>query len=407
MFSVLKWIFSDERSAFEKEFAEYIGAKFVIGTSFGRTALCLGLQAVGVDKREVIIPSFICTVVRHAVVAAGGVPRFVDLNLEDFTINLDDLRRKISEKTKVIVLPHYFGRVARNIHDAISLAKENNLILVEDCAHALGAEYKGKKVGTYGDFSVFSLTKNMINFGGGVLVTDNDCIYENAKKILKKEKRVLKKRMLDFPIVLAYGLEQAVNKVVFDRVSRRSLTWALILLPRFIIGTRGLMIKALKFPSIVKSANYGRVREPSRSHQTGSRVEYEQGVRMEPIIASLARTQLRKIESLEFQRKQIHRRVTTLASYHFKNSDAFPGRDVCTHAVLRFPNRDIFRLVEKAKRRGLLLRATWPTHQELWEEQDTENVTTIGREFLTWDVSPTLNNQETERFLRIVTALKD
>ena len=131
LFASFKWVWSNEKAIFEKEFAEYIGAKFAIGTSYGRTALYLGLKAMDVKNMEVIIPAFICTVVRHAVTMAGGSPRFVDINIEDFNLNLDDLKQKISDKTKAIILTHYFGRVARNIEEVIQVAKENNIVLIE------------------------------------------------------------------------------------------------------------------------------------------------------------------------------------------------------------------------------------------------------------------------------------
>src|SRR4030042_579080 len=156
-YASINWIWRDQNSLFEKEFAKYIGTKFALGTSYGRTALYLGLGAIDVRDREVIIPSFICTVVRHAVVAAGGIPRFVDINLENFTYDLTDLKKKISDRTKVIILVHYFGRVARNMEEVIQVAREKKIALVDDCAHSLGAEYQGKKIGTFGDFSVFSL----------------------------------------------------------------------------------------------------------------------------------------------------------------------------------------------------------------------------------------------------------
>jgi dTDP-4-amino-4,6-dideoxygalactose transaminase len=125
---------------------------------------------------------------------------------------------------------------------------------------------------------------------------------------------------------------------------------------------------------------------------------------MEPIIAALARTQLKKIDFLIQQRKEINNNLTTLPNYHFRDSEGFVGKDAYTHVVLRFLNSDIFEFVEKCKKRGLLLRATWPTHQKLWENQDTENVRIIEKEFLTWDVNPMVTEQEIKRFLRIVSA---
>ena len=401
----IKWIWRNERGIFEKEFAEYIGTKYAIGTSFGRTALYLGLKAIDVKDRDVLIPTFTCTVVRHAVIMAGAIPRFVDINLNSFDLNLDDLKGKITSKAKVIILIHYFGRVARNMYDVIEIARQNNLILIEDCAHSLGAEFAGQKIGTFGDFSIFSLTKGTINFGGGVLVTDNYNIYQKAKAILEEEKRIpLQTRIVDFPLTLAYGLEQAIDKLVFDRVQKSIFKWWLIDLPKSLIKIRGYVIQTVKLILLTKFIRRKRVRHHVYKTKINSSIHYPQGIHMEPIIASLARTQLRKIDSLIERRKEICDNLAKLENYHLEDSDGSDVKDVHTHLLLRFPGHDIFEVIQKCKKYGLLLRATWPTHQKLWKNQDTENVKRIEREILTWNVSPMLNSREIDKFFEILNA---
>ncbi len=221
---MVKWLFSNANSKFGREFAEYIGRKHVINTSFGRTAIYLGLRAIDVLNKEVIIPKFTCTVVRQAVIMAGATPVFVDIDYDNFGFDINDLKQKITKNTKAIIATHYFGRVVGNFEEIIKITKQNNLLLVEDCAHSLGAEYKGKRVGTFGDFSIFSLTKNMINFGGGVLSTNSDIIFNSALRIAIEEKKSIKKRILDFPMVLAYGLEQMINKVIFTELKEAHIS---------------------------------------------------------------------------------------------------------------------------------------------------------------------------------------
>lgn len=405
LYASLKLIGNNETAQFEKEFAHYIGAKHAIATSFGRTSLYLGLRAVDVVKKEVIIPAFICTVVRHAVVAAGGIPRFVDVDLDDLTINLDDLKGNISEQTKAIILVHYFGRVARNINDVIQIARRNNLILIEDCAHSLGAEYNGRKVGTFGDFSIFSLTKSMINFGGGMLVTNDHNIYRNAKNILDQQKTHLRKRIVECPLIVAYGFEQAIDKLIFDRFRKSIFKWWLIALPRILLISRQYIIKLVKLALATINFKRRKRNYPVYDDKGSSSNGYVQSIHMEPIIASLARTQLRKVDYLNQRRKEVASNLSKLSNYHLRDLDGFVGKDVYTHVVLTFPNSDIFDIIEKCKNRGLLLRPTWPTHQKLWKNQDTTNVKKIEKEFLTWNVNPMVTDREIQRFHQIITEI--
>jgi len=404
-YASLNWVWSNPKSTFEKEFAQYVGAKFTLGTSYGRTALYLGLRAIDVRDRVVIIPALICTVVRQAVVAAGGIPRFVDIDLENFTYDVSDLKKKISDRTKAIILVHYFGRVARNMEEVIQVAREKKIALVEDCAHSLGAEYQGEKIGTFGDFSVFSLSKNMINFGGGVLVTNNSYIYENAKRILKNEKIPLKKRLVDFPMIVAYGIEQIVDKVLLGTIKNNNFKLLLINLPDFILKIRKVMIGMGKqvlslIGSKPRQAKYGKANPEARAS-----IGYEKRISMEPIIASVGRSQLRKVDPLNQRREKICDQLTKLSNYHFRNLDGFIGKDVYTHVILRFPNNNIFQVINECKKAGLLLKATWPTHQRLWEGQATKKVKTIEREIITWNVKPDLSEEEIKKFIKVINSL--
>ena len=389
-------------SGFEKEFAAYIGTRYAIGTSYGRTALYLGLKAVGIKNKEVLIPSFICTAVRHAVVKAGGVARFVDVNAEDLTFDIKDLLKKITKNTKAIVLTHYFGGVAKNIEDVIALARDYGLVLIEDCAHSLGARYKGRKVGGFGDFAIYSLTKSMINFGGGVLTTNDYDIYVSAREILSEDNRALMKRVADFPMILACGLEQAIEKLVLDRVGRSGFRWNLTYIPRVLLHLRRSAIKVIKAPSAIRKRSKEVVEGRGSSRATEPVGSYEQGINMEPIIASVGRRQLRKLDALIERRKAVFRDLMQLGNYPLRDSGGLGREDVFTYVVLRFPNTDIFRVIEKCKHDGLLLRATWPTHQKLWESQNTENVRKLKEQFLTWSVSPMLKKKERENFVRIL-----
>ncbi len=401
MCASVRWAWRDEVSAFEREFAGYIGRDHALGTSFGRTALYAGLKAAGVRGREVIVPAFTCTVVRHAIVMAGAAPRFVDIDPGTFEMDLEDLRRKISPKAKAILFIHYFGRVSRKIEEVMAIARKNGMLLIEDCAHSLGSEFRGKKIGSFGDFAIFSLTKNTLNCGGGVLVTDDRKLYKRARAVLLLEKVSRAKRWADFPMVLAYGLEQGIDKVILDRVGAGTMKWWLTKVPRLVMLLRRFVLFAL-----IGLAGFGSGQ--SRERRNGAygkhkgNGKYAEGIHMEPLIASLGRSQLRKIDELNEKRRRAYEALRGLSGPYFDASGRFQGIDVHTYLVLRFPQDDIFKVIEKCREKGISLKPTWPTHQSLWAGQDTPAVSRIAKEVVTYCIHPGITPEEIQRLGKAV-----
>jgi dTDP-4-amino-4,6-dideoxygalactose transaminase len=177
---------------FETSFAAYLGIKNVIGTSMGRTALYAVLKAIEVKEHdEVIIPAYICEVVPNAIIKAGGTPVLVDINENNFHISLSHLTSLINEKTRAIIINHPFG-VPEKIDEILEIINKQpgKIFLIEDAAQALGAEYKGKKIGSFGDAAIFSLAKNMINIGGGAVVTNNQVIEESVRKYIHESREL-------------------------------------------------------------------------------------------------------------------------------------------------------------------------------------------------------------------------
>lgn len=404
-YALFRWIWEKPVVPFEREFARYIEAKHALGTSFGRTALYAGLKAVGVNDREVILPAFTCTVVRQAVMLAGAIPRFVDIDPESFEFRLDDLKNKINASTKAIILTHYFGRVARNMQKVIQIAKDNHILVIEDCAHALGTEYGGKKTGTFGDFSIFSLTKGLINLGGGVLVTNNDNIYEKARGILQNERKTLKRRIIDFPIVLSYGLEQSICKLLFDRVKNHK--WWLLSLPPALLKLRRHLLTLLKLPGkMVRSAD-NQDKKQNIANKRERKETYDGGIHMEPIIASIGRSQLGKTESLINQRKIAYQKLVQGCKNHLNTREDPDARDVYTHFVLRFSNNDIFEIIKKCRGKGLSLVATWPTRQKKWRHLDSDHMKRVEKEILLWNINPDLSDREIEQAVVILNSVNN
>lgn len=172
-----------EGEAFEKAFADYCGAKYCIGVGNGLDALMLALKALGiVEGDEVIVPSNTYIATALAVTYVGATPVFVEPDIRTFNINPYLIEEAITDKTKAIMPVHLYGQVC-DMDPIMSIARKHNLRVVEDCAQAHGATYKGQKVGTFGDAAGFSFYpgKNLGALGDAGAVVTND--KELADKI--------------------------------------------------------------------------------------------------------------------------------------------------------------------------------------------------------------------------------
>ncbi|MDE1851451.1 MAG: DegT/DnrJ/EryC1/StrS family aminotransferase [Candidatus Micrarchaeota archaeon] len=179
------WISSKGKyiEMFEKGFSSYIGTKYGIASSNGTTALHLALLAIGIGKGdEVIVPTLTNVANANTIAYTGARPVFADSDSDYWCIDPEDIRRRITKRTKALVVVHLYGHPCDM--DAITkIAKENDLYLIEDAAEAHGAEYKGRKIGTFGDISCFSFYGNKIvtTGEGGMCLTDN---RELAEKMM-------------------------------------------------------------------------------------------------------------------------------------------------------------------------------------------------------------------------------
>ena len=164
-----------ECEAFEKKFAEKVGAKYAITCSSGSAALHLAYMTVLKPGDEVIVPAFTFFATASMVVMAGGRPIFCDIDPETFLIDLKDAERKITEKTEAIAPVHLFGNPC-DIETVQAFAKKYNLIIVWDAAQAHGALYKDQDIGSFGDLVCYSFypTKNMFVGEGGMVCTNNE-----------------------------------------------------------------------------------------------------------------------------------------------------------------------------------------------------------------------------------------
>lgn len=174
---------------FEQEVAKYLGTnRFVVATSTGTDALHLALDAIGIKAGdEVIMPSFTFVATAQAVAMCGGIPVFCEVDPITFLIDIEDVKRKITDRTKAIIPVHYAGRPC-DMEALMQIKEEKGIRIIEDAAHAFGTYYGGKKIGSFGDITCFSFDsiKVMTCGEGGAIISD-DPVFDD----LSRKKRLL------------------------------------------------------------------------------------------------------------------------------------------------------------------------------------------------------------------------
>jgi perosamine synthetase len=178
------WISSKGKfiKLFEDAFAGYIGVKYAASVSNGTVAIHDALLALGIKAGdEVIVPTFTYIASVNPIAYTGATPVFVDSLRDTWQVDPEDIERKITEKTRAIMVVHLYGHPC-DMNKILAIAKKHNLFLIEDCAEAFGSKYKNQQVGTFGDISAFSFFGNKtITTGEGGMVTTNDkTLYERA-----------------------------------------------------------------------------------------------------------------------------------------------------------------------------------------------------------------------------------
>lgn len=170
---------------FESEIAKYLGTeRKITTTNTGTTALHLALDSVGITEGdEVIIPSFTFVATAQAVEMCGGKVIFCDVDPKTFLMDMEDVKKKITDKTKAIIPVHYAGRPC-DMDTLMEIHRNTGIRIIEDAAHAFGSEYKGKKIGSFGDITCFSFDSiKVITCGdGGAIVTNDNELDDLAKK---------------------------------------------------------------------------------------------------------------------------------------------------------------------------------------------------------------------------------
>lgn len=169
---------------FENLFAAYCGVNYAVGVGNGSDALVIALKACGVKSgNEVITTAMSFSATAEAITSVGAIPVFVDCTIDTYAISASDVEKKITEKTKAIIPVHLYGQCA-DMDKLNKIAKVHGLKIIEDCAQAVGATYKGKRAGSLGDVGCVSFfpTKNLGCAGdGGIIITNEESIYRQCR----------------------------------------------------------------------------------------------------------------------------------------------------------------------------------------------------------------------------------
>ena len=171
---------------FERAFSEYLGGGYATAVSNGTAALHLALASLGIEEGdEVILPSLTFVATANAALYVGARPAFADIaSTENLNISPEEIEKKITRKTKAIMVMHYGGHPC-DMKAILGIAKRHGLYVIEDAAHAPGAEYHGKKCGLIGDIGCFSFfsNKNLVTGEGGMVVTRDKALAQRIRRM--------------------------------------------------------------------------------------------------------------------------------------------------------------------------------------------------------------------------------
>lgn len=207
-----KFIDGDALDNLKRELKKIFGVKHVLLTNSGRAALWAGLKSLSFPpKTKIITPSLICEAVLEAITRANLEPYFIDVD-DELNVNLKDIKEGAAKGAKAIVLPSYGGKTDGFL-EAITLAKKLGLLVIDDAAQSVGTKLNGKFLGSFGDFSIlsFGLGKNLTAFGGGVLLTNSEEIYNSAEKLISQK---------EMPFAILFKVVKHILKLKYRKITR-------------------------------------------------------------------------------------------------------------------------------------------------------------------------------------------
>jgi dTDP-4-amino-4,6-dideoxygalactose transaminase len=292
-----KWI-----SAFHDEVTSLLGTKYAFSFAAGRMALYAILEALDIgEDDEVILPGYTCVVVPTAIVMIRAKPIYVDISRKDYNIDAAKIEEQITPKTKVIIAQHTYGSPC-DLDTIRKLCDKYKLYMIEDCAHTIGMEYKGEKLGTFGDASFFSTdhTKYISTSIGGIAVTSNNRIGEKLSSI--------------------YAKTPFLNRSQILRILLQFIVVNLLYHPRFYFLGRALyyLYERARLPFFM--GNYAEIKRPD---------DYPYPARLSNIQAKIGTLQLKRLKQNTEHRRYIFARYKQIfTGFKIKNTSPSPLRFV-------------------------------------------------------------------------------
>ena len=215
---------------FENKFGQYLNTKYAVGVGSATHALHLALRSVCVSsKDEVIVPTFTFAATANAVRYCGAKPILTDVDTNTFNISIKEIEKNINKKTKGIIVVHYGGQSC-DLEPIMEISRKKNLFVIEDCAHALGSTYMGKKCGSIGNAGCFSFypTKIITTGEGGMLTTNNSKIFHKVQllksqgmNVSSKEREMNRKWKYDvIDLGYNYRLDEIRSALGFSQLKR-------------------------------------------------------------------------------------------------------------------------------------------------------------------------------------------
>ncbi len=371
-------------------FIDYFRVEFVFNFITGRLALFEILKSLNLNNEdEIILQAFTCSVVPEAIIAAKLKPVYVDID-KTFNIDVNNLKNKITKKTKVIIIQHTFG-IPAEIEKIKEIAKKNNIIIIEDCAHNIGSKYKNKLLGTFSDIAFFSFgrSKAFSATNGGIIITNNKNLAKKLEIIEKSinypsNSRIFKELL--HPIIFYFLINP-----LYDFLNIGKLL--LIILQK---------IKILTF-------------EVSKKEKEGF-FEFKNIYKMPNLFCFLALNQLSKIDKYNNRRKEtVKKYLKNDKILQLSSLENFAQSDIEKYfnPLLRFPLlvKNSNELIKK-RRKGKIYLGDWYSNvvdpkgvnleKIYYQKGSCPNAEKISKQIVNLPTNPTLKDNEIEKIIKFV-----
>ena len=327
----------------ESAFAQWLGVQGAVAAGYGRGALWLALKLLigGKPGADVLVPDFVCAQVPEAVRRAGGAAVFFPVQ-RDLTVREQDLEAAITPQTRAAVLVHYYGRVLPGMERLAGLCRRRGIVVIEDCALALGARAGDRRAGRFGDLAIFSFTKGDWCYGGGIVATPMRDWVERLRQLREEHCRPAAR------LAFCYGLLRRVDFAANHPGRSRVAGW----LGRWLEGGLSLLEPSLR------GNFFDAGRFDSLLPEFAARRALHILTHLDSIIA-------RRRAALQDLAMTLHSRIANSASgmglLPFR-ANLDPG-DTGAFALLSAADGRAAEWVERADAGGCTLRLSWPAYQ--------------------------------------------